>query len=97
MPYITFKFEKELISEEEGYETEEFEYEYDYDILKEEIIKEFANEYNLSLEKAKEIVEDLELYDILEERYEYELEEDIQDRLYEKAYDSYRDQMDSDY
>lgn len=97
MPYITFKFEKELISEEEGYETEEFEYEYDYDILKEEIIKEFANEYNLSLEKAKEIVEDLDLYDILEERYEYELEEDIQDRLYEKAYDSYRDQMDSDY
>ena len=96
MPYITFKFEKELISEEEGYETEEFEYEYDYDILKEEIIKEFANEYNLSLEKAKEIVEDLDLYDILEERYEYELEEDIQDRLYEKAYDSYRDQMDSD-
>lgn len=97
MPYITFKFEKELISEEEGYETEEFEYEYDYDILKEEIIKEFANEYNLSLEQAKEIVEDLDLYDILEERYEYELEEDIQDRLYEKAYDSYKDQMDSDY
>lgn len=97
MPYITFKFEKELISQEEGYETEEFEYEYDYDILKEEIIKEFANEYNLSLEKAKEIVEDLDLYDILEERYEYELEEDIQNRLYEKAYYSYKDQMDSDY
>lgn len=97
MPYITFKFEKELISEEEGYETEEFEYEYDYDILKEEIIKEFANEYNLDLEKAKEIVEDLELYEILEERYEFELEENIQDRLYKKAYDSYKDQMDLDY
>ena len=97
MPYITFKFEKELISEEEGYETEEFEYEYDYDILKEEIIKEFANEYNLSLEKAKEIVEDLNLYEILEERYECELEENIQDRLYKKAYDSYKDQMDLDY
>ena len=97
MPYITFKFEKELISQEEGYETEEFEYEYDYDILKEEIIKEFANEYNLSLEKAKEIIEDLDLYDILEDRYEYELEEDIQNRLYEKAYYSYIDQMDSDY
>lgn len=94
MPYITIQIETKLISEEEGYETEDFEYEYDYDILKKEIINEFSLEYDLDLEKSKKIIEDLDLYDILEERYEYEIEETLKDKLYRKACRAYREQND---
>lgn len=89
MPYITFEFEKDLISEEEGYELEEYDYYYDYSILKKEIVNEFALEYNLELDKAEKIVEDLDLYDTLEERYETEIEETLKDKLYKKAYREY--------
>lgn len=89
MPYITFEFEKDLISEEEGYELEEYDYYYDYSILKKEIVNEFALEYNLELDKAEKIVEDLDLYDTLEERYENEIEETLKDKLYKKAYREY--------
>ena len=78
----------------DGYDTEEYEYEYDYEILQKMIIKEFAEEYNLSLDTAKQIIEDLDLYDTLEDRYSDWLEDDLKEELYDKAYAQWENERD---
>lgn len=95
MPNITFNFPVAEIwlSEDDfdGYETEEFEYEYDIDILQEELIKAFADDYGISIEVAKKIAEDFDLYDSLEDSYYDDIEDSIRDRLYDDAYEAYTD------
>lgn len=76
--------------EEDGYDTESYEYEYDYEILKEEIITAFAEEYGLDFTTATKIIDDLDLYDALEERYEDLLEEILKERLYDDAYEEWQ-------
>lgn len=98
MPTITISINKEEIwlSEDDfdGYETEEYEYEYDYEILQEEIVNAFAEEYDLDFDKAKKIIEDLDLYDTLEQQYEDLLEDVLKERLYDEAVEEWQNNRD---
>lgn len=73
----------------DGYDCEEYDYEYDLDILHEEILECFINEYKVSIDTANAIIEDEDLWDLYEERYEEEINDSLQERLYEAAYEEW--------
>ena len=95
MPTIRFEFPVAEIwlSEDDfdGYETESFDYEYDSEILHEELLVCFMDEYNLpNKDMAKSICDDYDLWDSLEEQYGFDVEDAIRDRLYDEAYEAWK-------
>lgn len=68
------------------YETEEFEFE--VDDTSNVIVNEFRCEFGLTLVQARELIDELDLWNELEERYEDEIKEHFE----EEAYEMYKDQ-----
>lgn len=94
MPSIRFEFPiaEVWLSDEDfdGYDVEIFEYDYDYKLLQEEIITCFCDEYKVTKAAASEIISDYDLWDELEERYEYDIEEALHEKLYDEAYEAWK-------
>lgn len=75
---------KEIYYEFDG---NEFTYEAKQERVNEYVETCFENEYQITNEQAKAIIEDLDLYDTLEERYD----ESVKDFFEDVAYERYKD------
>lgn len=66
------------------YHDEKFEFEPSFEDLQDAIHELFAKEYNISVESAKNIIGDLDLYDELEEYFEEEIKEYFEEQAMEE-------------
>ena len=85
MPTIKLQIKKAPIylspDDFDGWDTEDCYYDYDMETHKEAIINVFVQQFKVDKEAAETIIEELELYEIIEDRYYYEIEEEVKELL----------------
>ena len=89
MPVLIYHFEGKPIylnlDNFDGYDSEYYEYDVDIDEWYDFITDMFTKEYKLEKQTARNILDDCDLWDIYEERYET----DAEDYFYDKAYEEW--------
>lgn len=88
---IKYEFKKNKIGQNDYYEEEYFEVEdFYYDVSKDDIefavAEIFSNEYDISQNTAKKIINDFDLEDLISDEYYEEVYSIVQEICWEKAY-----------